>query len=281
MQTSKIRSQTITGLESTLTERWEFRYTAAADIGQRRELNEDFFLLHPDRNLYIVADGMGGHAAGEVASHIAGETIAAYFDETDVPRRPSPGQSNRFQSDESLHHHLVQAVKIANSTIIEEAADRPETQGMGTTVTAIIFFGDHAYWAHVGDSRLYRLRGDELQPLTRDHSLLERTLKSQDLSAREAEHLTEHFPYKNVLTRALGSRYVVDVDVDSAALEDGDVFVLTTDGVHDVIGDDRLGDVLRHHRSDWHLACQAVIQKANQAGGPDNITIACIEARSS
>lgn len=278
MQTSKIHSHSVyTGLDSARTERWEFHYAAGADVGQRRDINEDFFLLHPDRQLYLVADGMGGHAAGEVAAHIAGETIAAYFDEAGVPRRPS----SQFEPDESLHQHLVQAIKLANATIVEEASDRPETQGMGTTVTAVTFFGDHAYWAHVGDSRLYRLRGDTLEPMTRDHSLLERTLESQDLSEQEAAHLIEHFPYKNVLTRALGSRYVVDVDVNAAPLQDGDLFVLTTDGVHDVIDDELLAHLLIHHRPHWHQACEAVITEANRAGGPDNITLACIEARAS
>ncbi len=271
MITSETRSQAFTELEATPRGKWELRHTAITDVGRRREVNEDFYLIHPERALYVVADGMGGHAAGEVAARMTCETLAAYFDETELPDSiPGP-------DDKPLENHLVQAIKIANATVFEQASQRSDRRGMGTTVVALTFHDDRAFWAHVGDSRLYRLRKGDLQPLTKDHSLLEKTLERQDLSTAEAEELIENFPYKNVLTRAVGSRYVVDVDVGSIPVEEGDLFVMTTDGVHDVIGSNRLFDLLYLHRGDWPEACRSIVAEANRVGGPDNITVACVE----
>ncbi len=275
MQIAERRSHTFTDLRSTQIKNWEFDYLAVTDVGRRRPINEDFFLLHPERDLYVVADGMGGHAAGEVASRIAAETVAAYFDTADVPLSFSASH----KECETLKQHLVQAIKLANSSIFDEASDRVERRGMGTTIVALSFCDGNAYWAHVGDSRLYRLRDSQLSALTRDHSLLEQTLKTQQLSEKEARQFAENFPYKNVLSRALGSRYVVEVDVDSAGIEDGDVFVMTTDGVHDVIGDDAFRELFDQHARDLRRACEEVVAAANRAGGPDNITIACVQAR--
>ncbi len=275
MLTSETRSHAVSELQTAHSEHWRFRHTAITDVGQRRSVNEDFFLLDPDRDLYVIADGMGGHAAGDVASRLAGETLAAYFEETDMPRQPDKGS----EDSESLPHHLVQAVKIANTAIFEEAAERADRQGMGTTVVVLTFFGDRAHWAHVGDSRLYRYRDGTLRQLTRDHSLLEQTIDRHQMSGEEARRLSDQFPYKNVLTRAVGSRYLVDVDVDSAPLNDGDLFLMTTDGVHDTIDDGQIAAELQDHRRDWDRALESIVACANRAGGPDNITVAGIEVR--
>ncbi len=276
MHTSQARQHAHTRLRSVAGQRWEFHYTAISDVGRKREANEDYYLLHPDRQLFVIADGMGGHSSGEVASRMTCETVAAYFDEADLPRRLGPETGLQ----QSLQQHLVQAIKIANASVFQEAVENPARQGMGTTVVALTFCGDHAYWGHVGDSRLYRLRTDDLQPLTRDHSLLEQTLDRQDFTEEESAQFTENFPYKNVLTRAVGSRYVVDVDVDSAPLQNGDLFIMTTDGVHDVLGVDKLGELLVQHRPDWNDGCQAIVAETNHLGGPDNITALCVEVRS-
>ncbi len=275
MLTSESQSHATAELDSVRDEHWTFHFSAATDVGRQRSINEDFYLLYPDRHLYIVADGMGGHAAGEVASRMAAETLAAYFDECDLPQRADPTADR----EKSMPHHLVQAVKITNSAIFEEAGQSTEREGMGTTIVALAFSDERAYWAHVGDSRLYRWRNRRLEPMTRDHSLLEQTLDRHDLTDEETRQLKERFPYKNVLSRALGTRYTVDVDVDSAPLRDGDLYAMTTDGVHDVVDDVELAEVLRRHRHDWHRACQTVVDTANGAGGPDNSTIACIETR--
>lgn len=276
MNTSEARPHAHADLHSTRTKKWEFRHTAITDVGQRRDANEDFYLLDPDRQLFVIADGMGGHAAGEVASEMASQTVAAYFEETGLPESLGDGSG---QQGPSLQAHLVQALKIANASVFQEATENVEHKGMGTTLVALAFHDDYAYWAHVGDSRLYRLRGERLMPLTRDHSLLEQTLDRHDLSSEEAAQLSESFPYKNVLTRAIGSRYVANVDAESSILQDGDAFIMTTDGVHDVIGHYKLQEIIRKHRPDWNDACQAIVAEANHLGGPDNITALIVETR--
>ena len=276
MQISMPRTRASTALQSVRAGRWRFRFAAATDVGSRRQHNEDFFILHPDRHLYLLADGMGGHAGGEVASRVSAETVVAYFDATENGQNIDANTA----ACERLPNHLVQSIKRANASIFSEAGERSEHRGMGTTIVTLTFCADHAHFAHVGDSRLYRLRHGELQPLTRDHSLLQRALDFQDLSEDEARELIENFPHKNVLTRALGSRYVVDVDVDATPIEGGDLFVMTSDGVHDTIDDEYLNALLVSHQDDWNMACDAVIAACNDAGGPDNITIVCVETLS-
>ena len=269
MLSSEAHSHAATDLQTTRIDPWEFRHAAITDVGQRRDHNEDFYLVVPNRKLFIVADGMGGHAAGEVASRLAAETIAAYFEEVQLSTDDHNGASP----------HLVRAIEIANASIHDEARRRASQRGMGTTAVALLFSGDRAHWAHVGDSRLYRLRGDELTPLTRDHSLLEQTLATQNFTDAEARDFAAHFPYKNILTRGLGTNPKVDVDVDSAPVRHEDLFVMTTDGLHDTIDDDEIARILMRHRPHWSTACDSLVHAANRAGGPDNITIACVEAR--
>lgn len=275
MLTSEARSHALTELGTTRTDSWQLRHAAATDVGRQRSGNEDFFLLHPDRRLFVIADGMGGHAAGDIASRLAAETVAAYFDEADLPRRPDPSTGR----DDSMAQHLIRSIKLANSSVFEEASESCERHGMGTTIVALTFGGDIAHWAYVGDSRLYRLRDGRLDQLTRDHSLLEQTIERQDLSGDEIERLHQHFPYKNVLTRAIGSRYVVEVDTGREELKDGDLFVMTTDGVHDTIDDPQLQSILEDHADDWKTATRSIIAECNRAGGPDNITAACVQVR--
>ena len=278
MQISGQRSHTFAKPQLRRGKHWQFSYLAVTDVGRKRPLNEDFFLLHPDRDLYIVADGMGGHAGGEVASRLAGETIAAYFDKRDLP------QAVAYQDPMSRHtvlpHHLVEAVESAHDAIVEAASRDVERRGMGTTVVALTFCGDRAYWAHVGDSRLYRMRDGSLEAMTRDHSLLEQQLELHMMTDEEARQFSEDFPYKNVLTQALGATDSVDVAVDSAPLQSDDLFVMTTDGIHDVIGESAIAELLSRYRHDLKKACEEVVVDANRAGGPDNITIACVEIRS-
>lgn len=274
MLSSEAHPHAATDLLTTRHDHWEFRHAAITDVGRQRDHNEDFYLLSPERNLVVVADGMGGHAAGEVASRLAAETVTAYFDELDLsgPSLPSHGEDR-------LSTHLTKAIDIANSTIQDHAAEHREQSGMGTTIVALAFSGDQAVWAHVGDSRLYRFRDDILTPMTRDHSLLEQTVAEQNLSKPEATRVRKHFPYKNILTRALGTRSALEVDIDNAALRDGDVFLISTDGLHDTLDDSAIAEILQHHSPDWPTACHAFVEAANRAGGPDNITAACVQIR--
>lgn len=257
--TSEAQRRAQTPLQQSLHQGWALSFAAISDVGQRREANEDFYLLYPERSLFVLADGMGGHAAGEVAARMASETIAAYFDEEDLPRS-------------HLHEHLRRAVQIANASVFDEAQDNPSLRGMGTTLVAMSFDNDRVYCAHVGDSRLYIYRDETLGVLTRDHSLLEDAIASQDLSHREAQDFRRAFPYRNVLTRAVGSRRDVDVDLAILDLKEGDIFLLTSDGVHDVIGPSLITEIIRSHRPDFASAAEAIVKETNSAGGPDNIT---------
>lgn len=270
MLTSDARSHAATGQKQTRIDRWELKHAALTDVGKKREVNEDYFLLDPKRQLYLIADGMGGHAGGEVASRIAAETVGGYFEELDAAYTP-----------ESMPRRLVEAIKVANSALFEKVESHPELEGMGTTVVALAFTPGFASWAHVGDSRLYRLRDGRVSALTRDHSLLEQALQRQNLAPEEADDFAEHFPYRNVVTRALGTRRVVEVDTDSEPLVDGDLFAMTTDGVHDVIGTERFAGLLVEHRTDCERACQAVADETLRTGAPDNLAIACVRVRAS
>lgn len=270
MLTSDARNRAATGRQRTRIDGREFEHAAISDVGHHRDINEDYYLIAPEHRLVLIADGMGGHAAGEVASRIAAESVAHYFEQLDD-----------IHHQQSTSRHLVEAIKIANSALFQKVRETPQLEGMGTTVAALVFTADLAVWAHVGDSRILRLRGDELKALTRDHSLLEQTIRRQQLEGEEAEQFAQNFPYRNVVTRALGSRWVVEVDVDSAPLADGDLFVLTTDGVHDVIEPNSLRQLVRHHAPDCEMICRALVDETLQADAPDNLAVACVRAEES
>lgn len=275
METSQARHYAYAHIDQFEHQDWTFRSAAISDIGQRRKVNEDYFLLYPKRQLFLIADGMGGHAAGEVAAELTCQTIAAYFDEVDLPAHPNL----RIQSTSSLPEHLSHSIRFANAAVFQEATENPSRRGMGTTIVALTFSGDRALWAHVGDSRLYRLRNQHLRPLTRDHSLLEQALATQNFTPQEARHFRENFPHKNVLTRAIGSRYNLHVDLGTAEVQDGDLFLMTTDGVHDLLPQELIQHILLTNAPHWDQACQAIVDHANQAGGRDNITALCVETR--
>jgi PPM family protein phosphatase len=273
MKTTESSSLIRSGTHVHSTEDLDFRYAGATDIGERRTVNQDRFLLVPLQQLFLVADGMGGHAAGEVAARMAVDMIAAYYQETgaqDSSRRLAP------------QNRLAHAVRLANSSIFQESADDASKQGMGTTIVALHFDGAKAFWAHVGDSRLYRIRHGGIMQLTEDHSLLNETLARQDLKGQALIDFVDNFPYKNVLTRALGVRYHVEVDYGHTQAEDGDVYLITTDGAHNQVSDEEMRDiVLRHCQpgADPQSAADEIIRLANERGGPDNITVAIIETR--
>lgn len=275
MQTSQARQYAYADLDHFIHDHWLFRYAAISDIGMQRKLNEDYYLLYPERRLFLIADGMGGHAAGEIAAEMTCQSIAQYFDEVGLP----PRQGLRLNSTSTLPEHLARSIRFANAAVFQEASENPTRHGMGTTILALTFTGDHALWAHVGDSRLYRLRGQRLLPLTKDHSLLEQTLATQNFSPIEARQFRQTFPHKNILTRAIGARYNVDVDLASAEVQDGDVFLMTTDGVHDMLPHGLIEHILLDCRPHWDEACQAIVAQANHAGGRDNITALCVEVR--
>lgn len=223
---------------------------ALSDIGKVRETNEDSFVCRPP--LFVVADGMGGHVAGEVASRVAVETVLH-----DV----AAGSGLEPQV------LLTQAIARANQLIFRMAQDNSDRAGMGTTLTAALAVGERLYWGHVGDSRLYLLRGAAFAQVTEDHSLVGELVRKGSITASEA---LLH-PHRNILTRAVGTADQVKVDTGSLDLFAGDKVLLCTDGLTNMVSDDDIASVLRRE-GDGAAALAALVAKANDAGGLDNTT---------
>ena len=225
------------------------------DIGRERTHNEDRYILLPEFNVFVVADGMGGHQSGEVASRMAASTIAGFF---------RGGPKNGDVSDK-----LKSAVCDANAKIFARADDSRAHRGMGTTVVAAAYSPDtnKMHVVHAGDSRAYHLRGDSFKQLTRDHSLLsDALLERPELTESDLAYLP-----RNVITRALGIAPTVDVDVTSCEVEPGDVFLLCSDGLHGLVDDPVITTIIRDTLV-LTEACAKLVEAANKNGGKDNIT---------
>jgi PPM family protein phosphatase len=235
-----------------------------SDVGRRRESNEDDLLLEPELGLYAVADGMGGHAAGEIASRLAIETLQ------EVRRRSSAAQPTATAEDAAVW--LRDAFSEANRRICDSIRVHEERRGMGTTVVALIQTGDGAVVGHVGDSRVYLLRGEDLLRMTSDHSWVNEQVKLGLMS----DDAAQRHPMRNIVTRALGSREDVLVDIASTRLEPGDVFVLCSDGLNTMLPDDEIRREVLRHRDDPEAACRALVQAANLQGGEDNVTVVVV-----
>lgn len=242
----------------------------------KRKHNEDNLKVLAEENLYIVADGMGGHAHGDVASMIAVETVADFFLETSKDEEitwPYKMEKGRLYEE----NRLTAGIKLANLKIHETAAQDPNKKNMGTTIVALLFSGNKAYFGHVGDSRIYRLRGTEYTQVTEDHSLLNDYIKMKELTPEEIEN----FPHKNVIVRALGMKDTVQVDVADEEPQDGDLYLLCSDGLNGMITDEVMRTTLLEHRDDLEYCCNLLIQQANENGGTDNITVVVVEVMSS
>ena len=240
-------------------------------VGMKRNINEDSFLVMPEQRLYCVADGMGGHFAGEIASKIAIDELAEFFRLTSTDRDvtwPFKMDKNRNYDE----NRLATGIKLANARIYEAASGDPNYRGMGTTIATVHFAESSVYVGHVGDSRVYRFRDGSLELVTEDHSLLNDYLKAKKLSPEEIEA----FPHKNVIVRALGMKDTVQVDVGRFEPQDGDVFLLCSDGLSGMVSDEEMAQLLREN-ADLEEACSKLIERANAAGGNDNVT--CILAR--
>jgi serine/threonine protein phosphatase PrpC len=249
-------------------------WAAASDPGIRRHVNEDSFCVRPDLGLYVVADGMGGHVAGEVASRIAVETIERFLTETATRDRE---RTWPVQYDPALHHdanRLTAAFKLANRRIGDEAARRAALKGMATTASALLVRnGAPALVAHVGDSRIYLHRGGALSRVTTDHSWVEEQVRAGVLD-REAAN--QH-PWRHVVTRALSGGGDPEVDVAELSLAPGDRVLLCSDGLSSVVSDDRIAGTVGAVDGDLEVVCRRLVSIANDEGGPDNVTIIVIQ----
>jgi protein phosphatase len=241
--------------------------TGLSDVGLQREHNEDSFIVLSEYDLFIVADGMGGHRAGDVASRLATDTIAEFFKTT-----ASEDVTWPFHFDTSLteeENRLLTGIRIANRQIYERSAKSRECRGMGTTVVGALFSPkkNRMYIGHVGDSRCYRIRRGELRQMTRDHSLINDYLMAMpDLTEEQKSELP-----KNVITRALGMQDQVMVDLQSDEPQAGDIYLLCSDGLSGMIGDDEILDILMS-TGDIIEGCRRLVARANEHGGEDNIT---------
>lgn len=249
----------------------KLEYAGRTDVGRKRAHNEDYFGIIPDSSLFIVADGMGGHSAGEVASRLAVETVTQFFQENaSDPDRTWPYRMQRALSYAA--NLLATGIRLANLRIHQEANAEIDKKGMGTTFVGALVSGEEVVIAHVGDSRLYRVRKGEIAQVTRDHSLLEDyKLAKPDLTAEEEKN----FPHKNVITRALGMRDNVEVDVRQEGLLPGDVLLLCCDGLSGMVPDQRMCEIVTSSPSLDSAAAQ-LIDDANAAGGIDNITVVLV-----
>jgi serine/threonine protein phosphatase PrpC len=247
------------------------RYAAKTDVGMKRAHNEDYFALIEDEQLFLVADGMGGHASGEVASKLAADVIGEFYRHSKDQDATWP-----YRYDHSLSYvenRMVASIRLANKRIHESASKNPQLRGMGTTIVTFIVKGDQGFVAHVGDSRCYRVRNGSIKAMTRDHSLLEDYKEARpDMTEEEARN----FPHKNVITRALGMRDHVMVDITKVDLANGDRYVLCSDGLSGMLTDDEIHDII-HKSTDLEDAVSSLIDRANEAGGTDNITAMVVE----
>jgi PPM family protein phosphatase len=242
------------------------RFAGESNIGRKRQLNEDSFHIPGEAPLAVVADGMGGHASGEVASRMAVETVVAYFRDTaDEPEVTWPYKIDGF--DQFHANRLTTAVKLANQRIWQRAQHSDGQHGMGTTIVAALFTDDKALIAHVGDSRIYRIRDGKITQLTEDHSLLNDYIRMKKLRVEDVGN----FQHKNVIVRALGMKEQVQVDITRDTPRVGDIYCLCSDGLSGMVPD---MDILRlaAGEADIERACGNLINAANAAGGVDNIT---------
>lgn len=240
------------------------------DVGRKRNHNEDSYLIDEDLQLYVVADGMGGHAGGGTASRIAVETI----DREMRGARTSP--DNPFNGDSPLQdsplpEFLRTAVEKACGEIFRAAQEDPRLAGMGTTVISLCVKGEHALFAHVGDSRAYLVRGELIQQISEDHSLVNEQIKAGMITPEEAKHSR----YKNIITRSVGFEEEVQVDVMGIVTQPDDFFILCSDGLANLVDDKEIREVVQKHKLEE--APKKLIELANERGGDDNITVIVVK----
>jgi serine/threonine protein phosphatase PrpC len=241
---------------------------ALSDVGRKRKGNEDALALNDEQRLYVVADGMGGHAAGEVASRVAVEAIEEFVKLTGGNEEITWP----FGLDETISYdgnRLKTAIRHANRRVLETTRERSEFEGMATTVAAVLVDGDVANIAHVGDSRIYLWSGGELRLLTSDHSWINEQVQSGVISAEQARS----HPLRNVVTRALGGRAELVVDVQSRRMGPDDVLLLCSDGLTTMVPDPEIARILSEADQDLAAAAAALVAAANERGGEDNITV--------
>ena len=234
-------------------------FCGRTDIGLRRSNNEDAFIISPELGFCLAADGMGGAAAGELASKIFADTVLEIFaDSTD-------------QSEKEILYRVKKAFSFANEKILDDATQNPNHEGMGCTAELLAFFGDGFALGHVGDSRTYRFRNGQLRQLTQDHTLVQQQIEEGLISS---ENIRNH-PLRNIILRALGQERELALDLLRGKILPGDLFLLCSDGLTDMVQDDQIQEILSSD-IDIHRKADKLVESAKAAGGKDNITVVLV-----
>jgi len=247
----------------------KFRSSARTDVGMKRDHNEDSFLVNEDIGLYVVCDGMGGHAGGETASRLAVQTIEKELISAKL-RIDDPFSAKASLPESPLAGVLREAVEGACAAVFRSSRANPELAGMGTTCISLLVQGDHAIVGHVGDSRAYLVRDGQVWQLSEDHSLVNEQVRAGLLTEEEAKHSR----LKNIITRSVGFEEDVLVDVVGVETRSGDKFLLCSDGLSNLIDNDEIRDALVQTALDQ--VPEMLIQLANSRGGDDNITVIAV-----
>ena len=240
------------------------------DPGMVREHNEDAVFANSGRGLAILADGMGGYNAGEVASGMAIRLLSSGLESAFAGgAAATAGSSGESGSPRCLREQIA----LTNAAIYQAAISEPQYSGMGTTLVAALFHDNRVTVAHIGDSRLYRLRGDHFCTLTRDHSLLQEQIDSGLISAEEARYSLN----RNLVTRALGVDPVVETEISEHAVLPGDIYLLCSDGLNDMVPDEEIRQILQALPLNLELAAKQLIRMANDNGGRDNVSVILVK----
>lgn len=254
-----------------MVDQFAIKAEGATDVGKVRSSNQDSFLVSDDEHLYIVADGMGGHAGGEIASSLCIQEVAKFLKSNATALAPTSG---RQHPDSKIMSIMAQAINHASTKIYERALEEPTLRGMGTTATVCRLIEDHAYVAHVGDSRCYLIRCGFVYQITNDHSLVSEQVRAGIITKEEAEfhHL------RNVITRSVGYQEEEDVDTTCLSLEDGDLLLMCSDGLHGKVTDKEISHLVKELET---KSVSKLIALANERGGDDNISVIVVKAKAS
>lgn len=235
------------------------RFTGLTDPGLLRSVNQDDFYIDLEGRFFIVADGMGGHAGGQEASQLAKKAIQTYLEQ-------------HWNSDIPSEELLEQALYAANQSILQDQQEHPERADMGTTAVVVIFRQDQPWFAHIGDSRLYRFRESKLDQITEDHTWVARAMKAGELTPEQART----HPWRHVLSQCLGRKDLQKIDVQPMEVQQGDRLLLCTDGLTEELSDPLIESHLQAN-SDGEAAAALLIEAAKEKGGRDNITVVIVE----
>ena len=240
---------------------------SCTDPGMVRAHNEDSIASDGEKGLVVLADGMGGYNAGEVASGMATTVIITELQQ--LLDRKTPYETDAASGQLIAHQLLQDQIAKANTSIYQAAQSQPQYAGMGTTLVVALFYDNKMTVAHIGDSRLYRMRGDELKQITKDHSLLQEQIDSGVLTPQQARQSQN----KNLVTRALGIDPTVEPEIHDHETQPGDIYLLCSDGLCDMVSDEDIGLALQTLSSNLKLCAQHLVQTANDNGGRDNISV--------